>query len=98
MIFNSQHDRLKKMRERQLNDLFKVLSSKEGRGTLFRLIAISGALNQTTMSGDALTTAFNEGKRFMGNELLMDIVENKPEVLLQMKKEYEQEGMNANGS
>jgi len=78
-------------RRQEVNDLLAVLSLVEGRRLLYRLIVCSGALNQTTMTADALMTAFAEGKRWLGNEILIDILEEQPQLLKQMKQEYERE-------
>jgi hypothetical protein len=67
------------------NDLKTVASTVEGRRLLKRLLRQCNAF-QTTFTGDAMTGAFQEGKRYPGLWLL-SVFESCPELYLQLLTE-----------
>lgn len=73
-----------KRRAREQSDLAKILSQKEGRRLLWRILSMSGVFALSFSGMDHALTDFNEGKRSVGNLLLRDI---PPEIELIMKKE-----------
>jgi hypothetical protein len=73
-----------KKRLRDQSDLAKVLTMREGRRLVWRILSMAGVF-ALSYSGEAQwETNFNEGKRSIGNLLLKDI---QPEVELAMKRE-----------
>lgn len=74
-------------------ELRSVLESQPARRFLWRLIErTSGAFNASFAEGDALTTAYNEGKRGVGLLLIKQLQDASPAGYLLML----QEAMDAN--
>jgi hypothetical protein len=76
----------KRIREREVSDLRKVLSLPEGRRLVWRLMAAS-KLFQSTYTGQSNETFFNEGKRAIGTLIFADIQEAKLEAFQVMQRE-----------
>lgn len=70
----------------RLEGLSLALGNRNGRRWLWAHLADCGVFTQT-FTGDALTSAFNEGKRSLGLGLLNDIVTHFPETYVQMMRE-----------
>jgi hypothetical protein len=75
----------KRLRERELDDIKRILETDFGRRFVWRYLGLAGVF-QTSFTGNS-TTFFNEGKRDIGLKLLADITEAKPEAYLQMTNE-----------
>lgn len=73
-------ERSKQERERELNDIRKVLALPEGRRLLWRI-----------MSAAETFLASTTDKRIIGLMLFNDIMKVAPEVFLQMQREYKSE-------
>jgi len=73
-------EREKKLRERELNDIGKILEIPEGRRLLWRIMDV------------AETFGFaNTDKRIIGIMLFHDIMDTKPKMFLQMSREHKSE-------
>lgn len=73
-----------KRKAREQSDLLKVLSQKEGRRLVWRILSMAGVFALSYTPQDPDHTIFCEGKRSVGNLLLKDI---PPEIELAMKRE-----------
>lgn len=86
----SERDRIAKDRKRkeaeERADFFWLMSTKRGRGVVWRIIKSCG-LYETTFNTNALTMAFAEGKRFYSMSLLQDVMSMSPELYSLMLKE-----------
>lgn len=70
----------------EADDLRWLMSAKQGRRFVWRQLAEAGVY-QVTFTGDALTSAFNEGRRSRGLALLASVTQHCPERLFEMQKE-----------
>jgi len=77
----------KKLRERDLNDIRKVLDIAEGRRLLWRILTDLGD-NFTNSFTGTRATDFNLGKQSVSQTIFRDVIEAKPEAFLQMHREY----------
>lgn len=80
----------KRGRERELNDICLVMSSKEGRRFVWRFLEHCGPYKTSFGQGNDQTN-FNEGVRSVGLKLIADINDARPEGYLQMLKESKEE-------
>lgn len=64
-------------REKEQNDLRWVMGSKQGRRFMYRLLSEAGLYRLSINLGntDSLLTAFNEGQRNIGLQMLGEITE-----------------------
>lgn len=76
----------KSERERINDDLRFVLESRHGRRLLWRYLSVAGVF-RSSFSVDPYATAFNEGKRVIGNTLMSDITDARADALIQMMTE-----------
>lgn len=72
-------------RERELNDVRHVMSSKEGRRFFDRYQRLCH-VHETSFTGNN-TTFFNEGERNIGVRMLADVNEACPELYIQLLNE-----------
>jgi hypothetical protein len=79
-------ERDKRLRERELSDIVRVLRLAEGRRLMWRLLSVSGVL-RNPFAGDNRTD-YNCGKQSVGQVFWADIT---PEAFLQMQNEYKSE-------
>lgn len=77
--------KVRRLRERELNDVRFILSSQEGRRFLWRYLEKCKVF-ETSFTGNS-TTFFNEGMRNVGLMLIADINEAEPEAYLKMMNE-----------
>jgi len=82
----SRQEKNKSVRDRDLDDLALVLSQKEGRRTVWRLLEFCGVYKQSAVQSGSFTY-FNEGQRAVGLFLIADIMEAMPDAYLLMMKE-----------
>lgn len=78
------------LREKELSDLCWVMSSKQGRRFMWRLLSGAG-LYRSSFSTEAAVMAFNEGQRNAGLQQLNDVMEACPERYLEMLTEHKAE-------
>ena len=72
--------------EAERDELLWLMSDAKGRRFIWRRLTEAG-IYQVTFTGDALTSAFNEGRRNSGLALMNLILKHCPERLSQMQKE-----------
>ena len=60
-------------RQRELSDLSEIMSSDAGKRFIWRLLERTGVYQQTFVPDSPHSTSFNEGRRSVGNRLLVDI-------------------------
>lgn len=74
-------------REKQLDDVYWVLSTKQGRRFYYRILEECGVFRLSYRAGQPDLTAFNEGTRNIGLMLLTEINEACPDAYTLMMKE-----------
>ncbi|MDP1824913.1 MAG: hypothetical protein Q8L48_16775 [Archangium sp.] len=84
-----EHDRITRV-----NDLRTVLSSRPGRRFYWRTMQDSGVF-ASTFTGDALTSAFKEGRRAQGLDLMQEAQKVAPMKYLLMLEEAAQDAREA---
>ena len=78
--------KVKRGRERELADLLFILSTVQGRRLIWRYLSRCGIF-KTSFVEDSNRTAYNEGERMIGLNLLADVMEADPDSYLKMMKE-----------
>jgi hypothetical protein len=76
-----------KRKDRELNDLQKVLKVPEGRRFVYKMLSECGVF-KASFSLNSMQTAFQEGKRDIGLALLRDLDEAEPQAYSQMLREH----------
>jgi hypothetical protein len=75
-------------RDRRLRDtLGGILSIPDGREWILALLADCNVFEMSFVIGSPDMTAFNEGKRAVGNKLLTEITETFPDLYIKMMRE-----------
>ena len=80
----------KEDRNLELQDLAFVLQSAEGRRFVWRLMEISSPFKRS-MDRTPEQTAFNDGRRIIGNTVFMDLMELDIGIYKIMKEEMERD-------
>jgi len=80
-------DEQKRIRQKEINDLFKILKTPEGRRWCWRMLDKCGVF-RNSFSANSNATAFAEGTRDVGLGLLRDINEADISAFAQMQNEY----------
>lgn len=75
-------------RKTEIADLKWLMSSKQGRRIMWRLLEMSGPFRMS-FDTNAMRMAFNEGSRNMGNRLFNEVMTLCPEMYPVMAKEQE---------
>lgn len=78
--------KVKRGRERELNDICALLSTREGRRFIWRYLGKCGVFT-TSFHNSGSVTAYNEGGRNIGLMLLADVNDASPDAYLTMMKE-----------
>lgn len=86
-------EREKFRRQRLLNDVRTLVATAEGRRLFTRIFDLTG-INRSSFTGNS-ETFFLEGKRSIGLEFMVDLMEAKPDAYLQMIEEARREEANA---
>lgn len=76
----------KELRRRERNDIEFLLSSPQGRRFLWKLLSECGIYELSYVT-DSDMTAFNEGRRCVGNNILADILDVDPDGFTTLIKE-----------
>jgi hypothetical protein len=71
----------------EVRDLRKVLATESGRRVLWRLLSKCGLYTLSFAAGQSDVTAFREGRREVGNEILIMLAEADPEAYIRLQKE-----------
>lgn len=83
--------RVERERAKQLlkyrSDVEQIVARPDGRRVMWRILAMAGPNRISHVPGDAFTTAFNEGKRAVANEILLMLWDTDPNVYAQMQRE-----------
>jgi len=74
--------KVERKREKELNDLRRILSEDFGRRFIWRYLELCGVF-KSSFTGNS-ETFFNEGKRVVGLTMIKDINDANPEAYLQM--------------
>ena len=74
-------------RERELDDLKKILKIPEGRRFVLRVLGEAGMFH-ASFSLNSMQTSFNEGKRDIGLWLMKDLDSAEPMAYSQMLREH----------
>lgn len=77
----------KRLRQRELSDLRKILKIPEGRRFVWNLLAKAG-LFHSSFALNSNQTAFNEGRRNLGLDLMIDLNEADVGAFAQLQREY----------
>ena len=93
LIDKSEEDVKSKSQEmldnRELSDIRFILKSCEGRRFLWKVMAAAGVFRTSFRGGSSDQTAFNEGKRSIGLDILNSLIEANPKSFTQMQEEYQ---------
>lgn len=76
---------LRREKDREQEDLKKLLSMPEGRRYIWRLMSNAGVF-RTSFTGNS-TTFFNEGKREIGLMVISEVMNASPSSFTQMQNE-----------
>lgn len=79
----------RRLRELGQSDLRWVVSTKQGRRFMWRLLGSAGVFHSSFSTNNA-SMAFNEGKRNQGLELLNEIIEHCPDKYTLMLSEQKE--------
>lgn len=74
-------------REREIEDLKAVMGTKEGRRFIWRLLGQAGIFRPSFVAGSPDTTAFNDGARNQGLNLMAEVMSEAPKQFLTMQQE-----------
>ena len=90
----AEHARLEA--QAKADELQWLMSDKKGRRFMWRLLAETGIYQQSYVGGDFAATAFREGRRSMGLQVLASIMEICPGRFNEMQKESKQNERRSN--
>lgn len=71
-------------RRKDLNDIARLMDSREGRRVMFRVLQSSGCLDRPGIISDASAVMYLEGKRSIGFDLFADMMEAAPKKYMVM--------------
>lgn len=77
-------------RQLELNDVRTVLGTSDGRRFMWRYLRRCGIFSSSFVAGDSHQTAFLEGERRVGLELLADVNDADPGAYLKMMHENQE--------
>jgi hypothetical protein len=80
-------DKAQRLRDRELNDIRKVLEFPEGRRLLWRVMSEARMFHISFVPGCPDQTDFNEGQRRVGNWLYNQIFRANPSAFQKMQRE-----------
>lgn len=86
--------RVKRREKQRREDLAQVLETPGGRRVIWALLGDCGVFGLSYVQGDSHHTAFNEGRRQVGNPLLAEIVGRHADAYALMAKEAQEDGAN----
>ena len=81
----------KRMQERDDEDFRTILKTAYGRRFVWKFMGKCGIFTQSFVPESPESTAFNEGRRSIGNTLLRQVIDINPEAYLQMVKANKKE-------
>lgn len=74
-------------RQAEIDDLLWLMSDKRGRRFVWRLLQRTGIYQLSFVPGDPAVTAFREGNRNQGLQLLSEVMQHCPGRFNEMQKE-----------
>jgi hypothetical protein len=74
-------------REREIEDLKTVMSTAQGRRFVWRMLGQAGIFRPSFVAGSPDTTAFNDGARNQGLNLMAEVMQESPKQFLTMQQE-----------
>lgn len=77
----------RRVRQKEIEDVKKILKTPEGRRYFWRLLSKCGMF-RTSFTPNSNLTAFNEGKRDIGLDTLIEISEADGSAFAQMQNEH----------
>ena len=80
-----------RMLQRDKDDLRAVLGTAYGRRVIWKLVGRCGVFRASFVQGEADSTAYNEGRRSIGSQLLMEIFDVTPEAYKEMAKQAKED-------
>lgn len=80
-------DRAKKLLKYR-SDVEQIVARPDGRRVLWRILEIAGPNRISHTPGDPYSTAFNEGKRSIANEILLMIFDADQNAYARMQREH----------
>ena len=80
-----------RLRNQEVEDLRSILKTVYGKRFIWKWLGRSGIFRQSFMPGAADSTAFNEGRRSIGNALLAEVLEVRPDSYSEMVKYAKEE-------
>lgn len=89
-LIRSEKDRARKLAKYD-NDVKQIIARADGRRVLWRILEVAGPARISHVPGDPHTTAFNEGKRWVANEILLMLFNANMDVYAQMQREHASE-------
>jgi hypothetical protein len=75
-----------RIRKRDEEDIRSILKTEYGKRFIWRFLGRCGTFHQSIVFGSPDASAFNEGRRSIGNTLLAQVLEIKPEAYVEMTK------------
>lgn len=75
-------------RHQEMADMKFLMAQESGRRFLWRLLRICRMNRISFDGGSSEWTAFNEGHRNVGNQILPDMIEANPEAYIQMLRDF----------
>jgi len=75
-----------RIRKRDEEDIRSILKTEYGKRFIWKLLGICGTFHQSIVMGSPDASAFNEGRRSIGNTLLAQVLEVRPESYIEMSK------------
>lgn len=85
--------RIERDRAKQLlryrGDVEQIVARADGRRVIWRILEMAGPNRISHVPGDPYTTAFNEGKRAVANEVLLMLWDADQNVYAQMQREHQ---------
>ena len=74
-------------RQTEIDDLLWLMSDKRGRRFMWRLLERAGIYQLSFVPGDPTVTAFREGRRNQGLQLVAEVMQHCPNRFSEMQKE-----------
>ncbi len=93
MSDNKKTKDIKSRRKAELNDLFTIMNTDQGRRFIYRLLDLAGVY-RISYTGNSQSTAFNEGKRNIGLFIQSEITESDEGLYFKMITEHKKEMIN----
>ena len=87
----SAEEHVNRLRNQEVEDLRSILKTAYGKRFIWKWLGRAGIFRQSFMPGAADSTAFNEGRRSIGNALLAEVLEVRPDSYSEMVKYAKEE-------